>query len=520
MTAIRLLYVEDNPQDADQTRQYFAHHAPDFEMEIVESGELFLARLKQQTFDVLLIDNRLPDIEGVQLLHTLERSGAHPPVILLSGARDAKVVVQALSLGAADYVPKRVNYLAELPELLRAAVYTSRARALHISARVPAASHILYIEHDPADVGRTLIHLDHAFIIQIADTARQACELLTKPHTFDLILCGENAEGLSALDLLYELKQAQPLPPFIVLTRAGHEYEAIAAIKLGAHDYLVEREGYLNHLPIAIKNAIAQERLRKEHARMAKELAESALRESDTRWQFAVEGAGDGLWDWDIPTKTIYYSKQLRTILGLDVNEEVSDWDKWSGRIHTDDRADVLLDLESQLNGQSTANAREYRVQRKDGTYIWVLGRMLVMRRDAAGKPLRVVGTQSDITERKLIERKVELAASVFSHAHEGIIITDAAGTIMEANEAFSRLCGYSPAETVGQNLRLFKSNRQSDEFYALMWRSLLDEGHWHGELWNRRKNGDEYAVMLTISAVRDPAGTTQNYVALFTNKV
>lgn len=113
---------------------------------------------------------------------------------------------------------------------------------------------------------------------------------------------------------------------------------------------------------------------------------------------------------------------------------------------------------------------------------------------------------------------KLQLAASVFSHAREGILITDAQGTIVQVNDTFTRITGFSREEAVGQNPRILGSGRQSTEQYAAMWQSLNQDGYWSGEIWNRRKSGEVYAEMQTIGAVRDAAGRTQHYVSLFTD--
>jgi diguanylate cyclase (GGDEF)-like protein/PAS domain S-box-containing protein len=110
------------------------------------------------------------------------------------------------------------------------------------------------------------------------------------------------------------------------------------------------------------------------------------------------------------------------------------------------------------------------------------------------------------------------LAATVFTHAREGIMITAIDGTIIDVNDAFSRITGYQRHEVIGQNPRLLSSCRQENTFYTAMWRSLREKGHWYGEIWNRRKNGEVYAEMQTISAVRDAQGHPQHYVALFSD--
>ncbi|MBS1155256.1 MAG: diguanylate cyclase/phosphodiesterase with and sensor(s) [Proteobacteria bacterium] len=123
-----------------------------------------------------------------------------------------------------------------------------------------------------------------------------------------------------------------------------------------------------------------------------------------------------------------------------------------------------------------------------------------------------------DITERKVAEEKLQLAASVFTHAREGIMITDADGTIIDVNDTFSRITGYCRDEVLGHNLRLFSFAPPDQEYCSAMWQALAEKGHWDGEIWNRHKNGEEYAVMLTISAVREPQGNTRQYVALFSD--
>lgn len=113
---------------------------------------------------------------------------------------------------------------------------------------------------------------------------------------------------------------------------------------------------------------------------------------------------------------------------------------------------------------------------------------------------------------------KLQLAASVFTFAREGIIITDAQGIIIEANQAFCQTTGYEKEEVIGKNPRVLKSGKQEPLFYQTMWTALHHEGYWQGEIWNRRKNGEIYAEILTISAIKNTSNTIQHFVALFTD--
>jgi diguanylate cyclase (GGDEF)-like protein/PAS domain S-box-containing protein len=120
--------------------------------------------------------------------------------------------------------------------------------------------------------------------------------------------------------------------------------------------------------------------------------------------------------------------------------------------------------------------------------------------------------------EKELLLLKLKRAASVFSHAHEGIMITDATATITEVNNTFTQMTGYTSEEVLGENPRILQSGRHSSEFYVEMWAALLTQDHWSGEIWNRRKNGEVYPEMLTISAVKNAAGFVQHYVSLCTD--
>lgn len=113
---------------------------------------------------------------------------------------------------------------------------------------------------------------------------------------------------------------------------------------------------------------------------------------------------------------------------------------------------------------------------------------------------------------------RLAMAGSVFEHATEGIIITDAEGRILEINPAFSQITGYSRAEVLGHTPRLLSSGRHDADFYWAMWESIRGEGKWRGDLWNKHKNGQIYPEQLSIVAVRDTSGNLTNYIGIFSD--
>ena len=121
-------------------------------------------------------------------------------------------------------------------------------------------------------------------------------------------------------------------------------------------------------------------------------------------------------------------------------------------------------------------------------------------------------------TERRRLDERQRQWAKAFEATRDGVMIADARGRILTVNRAFSEITGYRPEEAIGQGAGLLRSGRHDSRFYRELWRTLHGVGHWGGEIWNRRKNGEVYPEWLTISAVHDDDGKVANYVGVFTD--
>lgn len=176
----------------------------------------------------------------------------------------------------------------------------------------------------------------------------------------------------------------------------------------------------------------------------------------------------------------------------------------------------IYVSTEAVLSGEKQPTYLA-QFRHKDGSSRWIdVNESPIF--DEKGNIIGVEGIMHNVTTLKESEFQLKLAAGVFTNAKEGIVITDPNGSILDVNQAYVELTGYSKEELIGKNSRILQSGRQSKEFYGAMWNKLLTEGYWSGEVWNRHKSGEFYAQILTISAVYDIDDSIQNFVALMTD--
>ena len=240
--------------------------------------------------------------------------------------------------------------------------------------------------------------------------------------------------------------------------------------------------------------------------------AEASLAESEARYRSLIELAREGIVVVQ-DGRICYCNPMMEHMLHAKPGELAHQG--FLALVHADDQRVVAQQLHP-LPGAASVTPPRCQFRLRDGENArWM--EMSSTSINWQGRPA-MLNSLSDISERRCTEQQLQLAASVFVHAREGIMITDAEGNIIDVNDTFTRITGYSRDEALGQNPRMLRSGRHDREFYAAMWRSLLDKGHWYGEIWNQRKNGEIFAEMQTISAVCDEDGHTRHYVALFSD--
>lgn len=245
--------------------------------------------------------------------------------------------------------------------------------------------------------------------------------------------------------------------------------------------------------------------------------AEAALRESEERLRLALMGANDGWWDWDLENDHLYYSPRWWSMLGYSPNELPADTGLWRRLACPEDLPEAERVIAATLKYGERRYSVECRMRHRDGHLVPVLSSGLVTYA-ADGKPVRITGSNSDLSVYRQFDEQRRMAQRVFASAGEGMTITDLEGRILDVNPAFETITGYRREEVLGKNPSVLQSGRQSPDFYQEMWRTLKKTGQWRGEIWNRRKSGEVYPEWLTVSAVKDDKGKVTHYVGVFSD--
>ena len=270
-----------------------------------------------------------------------------------------------------------------------------------------------------------------------------------------------------------------------------------------------------------------------ERTRREVDLRTAQLRHSEERFNLIAETVNDVFWMGDVNlTRVDYISPNFERLWGQSCQSLRDNPLSFCDPIHPDDRQRVYQTLKAE-KAAGNAYDIEFRLQKPDGTLCWILDTGIPIR-DENGQVVSYAGTCSDITEIKqtqaellalnqqlesLVEKKtaeIRLAATVVQHTGEGAVVTDPKAVILSVNPAFTTITGYGPAEAIGRKISMLRSDHHDRAFYQSLWDSLIAHGHWQGEIWNRRKDGDLFLERQSINAVKDETGRTTHYVAVF----
>ncbi|MBI1675652.1 EAL domain-containing protein [Shewanella sp. DW31] len=239
---------------------------------------------------------------------------------------------------------------------------------------------------------------------------------------------------------------------------------------------------------------------------------ETSIRASEERLKLALWASGDGMWDWNIPENRVYRTN---------MDSSVPHWNSSNiahESMHSEDRERFKFELNEHLQGRSPFFEAEYRVERSPGNWVWILDRGKVVEKDSLDNPIRMTGTNRNITSRKLIENELVLSSQVLNSMNEAVVVGGLNYRIRSVNPAFCAITGYTERQITDRHFIHLAFSRQQRELFNTIEQQLLRHKHWVGELWIRNKQRQAILVWLEINQVIDIKGETSHFVAVFTD--
>ena len=282
---------------------------------------------------------------------------------------------------------------------------------------------ILIVDDEPLSVKILCHQLEKEFLVIMTHSGKEALEAIAyqTPDIILLDLIMPEMDGYEVYTAIRMIPALDCVPVLFITASTEEECEAMG-LEMGANDFLhkpfntdLVRLRIKNHLAFSQERSLLLQRsaeLQVLNIKLEEEIAlhvaetvrrkqaEAELKASEFRWKFALEGSGRGVWDWNITTGEAFYSRRYKEILGFGEDEIGATVDEWLKRIHPEDAPAVMAAVQSCLDGKTGTAMSEFRMACKDGNWRWILGRGMVVSYDADGKPVRMIGTNSDISER------------------------------------------------------------------------------------------------------------------------
>ena len=445
MTGETILVVDDSHQVADFIA-YSVLPALGYKSRVAYNGKSALEIASSGRFALMLLDMHLPDYNGIEVLRKLTEQGHNLPVILITAEGSEEVAVDAFRLGVQDYLTKPVEV-----EKLRSSIIKALASGQYVKDRTILTSHLkeqVSWLTTLSQVGRSLtstLELDEV-LRRIVDAGVKLTEaeegflaLLDERSGQLYLRAAKNIDErrvrtmrLPVSDSLlgtvintgrpYRNLQTKNEPRLKVSTGyLVHSLLHVPILSKGKVLGVFSVDNQINRRPfsemdetlltsladyasVALENAALYRNAQQEIT--TRKQVEEALRESEERYALAVQGANDGIWDWNLNNNQLYFSSRWKSMLGYS-DEEISNSPKeWFTRVHPEDIERLRLDISAHIKGVTQNFENEHRILHRDGSFRWMLSRGIAVR-DDENIAYRLAGSLTDITDRKFSEEKL-----------------------------------------------------------------------------------------------------------------
>ncbi len=243
-----------------------------------------------------------------------------------------------------------------------------------------------------------------------------------------------------------------------------------------------------------------------------------ALRQRDERLRMALWGSGDDFWDWNLRKHQTVIIGTRELAADSTIVPGVLSQEDFLQRVHPDDRQRLAELTERHLRGETKTLEPEFRLRNSRGEWGWIMLRGRIVEYDDAQRPLRVSGTARNVTASRAAEQERRIAHEVLRSMAEAVVLVDCTYHVQMINAAFTRITGWTLPEIVGKPATVLNGTRHPEERYIMLRDALARDGRWSGELWQKRRDGDEFLSWCEVTEVRDSDGKRTHFVAVLSD--
>jgi len=404
---IRILFLEDNPDDVFLSIDHLQHVGLEIDDCIVETEEQFKAAIIDFNPHIILSDINLPGFDGRNALKIKFEIKPETPLIYFTNVAQESIAIECLNEGADDFVYK--EHLSRLgPTLIRVLKEKQQEKVIGKLESEKQQTEHLY---------KTAINAHHDAFIIVDENG-----LVTEWNNAASQIFGYSYEEVLGQDL------HQLITPQRYQSIAYQGLERFKHSGLGdAINQTIELSGRRkdgSEFPVELSLNAMQFKGTWHSMGIVKNIserkaAEQSLKESEQRWQFALEGSRDGVWDWDIENNTVFFSERWTAMLGYQSDEIENQVGEWEDRIHPDDIVLWRQEINRHFSAETDYYESEHRLQKKDGSYLWVSSRGKVLQWLNSGQPKRMLGTNTDISSRKKTEEELRKNQELLKQAQK-----------------------------------------------------------------------------------------------------
>lgn len=516
---LKILVIDDRRDNLTSIKNLIKTYQPGYKIITALSGVEGLKLAAREKPDTILLDISMPEMDGFEVCRQLKHDDQLKciPIIFLTTVKtSSQDQIKGLELGADAYLSKPIHQdelIAHLRVTLRIKAAEDGLRAEKLSLEQKVVERTNELENTITSLKKsegalreskdkykmffTTLPNGWAFHEIILNDNNEPVDyvILEINDAFEKItgLRGEDVIGKKATEAIPGIENAEPdlISLYGKVALTGENTKTSFHFEPFGKWFSVAVSSPQKGFFITVFEDIT------EHKQ-----AEEALLKNENRLRLVTDATNAGVWDWNIKTGKVFFSSHWKESLGYSEAEVPNNARFWKKVVHPDDMKELHIALQKHLDGETDHFEFEKRLLKKNGEYRLNLSKGKVVEWDTDGKPLRMVGVDMDITNRKHEAEKLKTLSAAIEQSPASVVITNPQGQIEYVNPKFCRLTQYSAKEVIGENPRVLQGGEVSKDTYEQLWETVLAGEEWRGEFHNKKKNGELYWENAIISPI------------------